>query len=98
MIKNKNPIRNISSPLEFFLSYHIAIHIIYVFEAEMAGSSHSLSKASYFLPKTVGQQTDTAKLVYLPKFSISFVSILIFDLVWHIACFALLLRTNPFRK
>ena len=95
MIENKNRIRNISSPFEFCLSYHMAIQITCVFEAEMAGSSHSLSKASYFLPSTVGHHTDTAKLVYLRKFSISFVSILIFDVLRHVACFAPLLCAIP---
>ena len=98
MIENKSPIRNISSPFEFFLSYHTAIQIIYVIEAEMARYSHSLGKASYFLPSTVGHHTDTAKLFYLPRLSISFVSVLIFDVVCHIACFAPLLRAIPKTK
>jgi hypothetical protein len=91
MIENKSPIRNISSPFEFFLSNNLAIQIIYVFETEMARYSHSLSKVSYFLPSTVGHHTDTAKLLYLPGLSISFVSILIFD----VACSAPLLGAIP---
>lgn len=49
MIENKSPIRNISSRFEFFLSYHTAIQIIYVIEADMARYGHSLGKTSYFL-------------------------------------------------
>ena len=82
-MEHRCPIRDISSPFKFFLSYRVTIQIICVLEEKMTGYSQTLIKISNFLRSIAGPQTDTAKSVCLYGFSVSFVSVFVFE-VFHI--------------